>query len=120
MRDKDYNLPAGRTYANMLRKTFGSVGQVPTTVQVPTEEAPGSLFPELDEPERVDVIASLEDEMVRCLEADSRLMDRIDSPDGAAWGSIKALFLVHLPQELDDREQFAFRLVPKVLSRLFG
>jgi DNA helicase HerA-like ATPase len=120
MRDKNYSLPAGKTYADALRKTFGGVRQAPTTVHVPTGEAPSTLFPDLEEPEPVDVMASLEDEMVRRLEADLKLMAKIDSQEGAAWGSIKAFFLEHLPQELDDRDQLSFRLVPKALSRLFG
>lgn len=120
MKDKNYNLPAGKTYADTLRKTFGGVKQVPTTAHVPTGEAPSDLSPDLEEPEPVDVMASLEDEMVRRLEADSRLMAKIDSQEGAAWGSIKALFLEHLPQELDDRDQLAYHLVPKALTRLFG
>lgn len=47
-------------------------------------------------------------------------MARIESQEGVAWGSIKALFLEHLPLELDDRDRLAYELVPKVLSRLFG
>ncbi len=120
MRDKNYNLAAGMTYAETLRKTFGGVRQVTTSAHVPTGEAPSSLFPDLEEPERLDVMASLEDEMVRRLEEDSKLMARIESQEGAAWGSIKAFFLEHLPHELDDRDQLAYQLVPKALTRLFG
>ena len=120
MRDKNYNLAAGMTYAETLRKTFGGARQAPTTAHVPTGEAPSSLFPDLDEPESLDVMASLEDEMVRRLEADAKLMARIESHEAAAWGSIKAFFLEHLPQELDDRDQLAYQLVPKALTRLFG
>ncbi len=120
MKDKNYNLPAGKTYADTLRKTFGGVRQAPSTARVPTGESASTLFPDLEEPEPVDVMASLEDEMVRRLQADSKLMARIESQEGAAWGSIKALFVEHLPPELDDRDRLAYELVPKVLSRLFG
>ena len=58
--------------------------------------------------------------MVRRLNADAKLMAKIESQEGAAWGSIKAFFLEHLPQELDDRDQLAYNLVPKVLTRLLG
>lgn len=120
MRDKNYNLPAVNTYAETLRKTFVGARQASITAHVPTGEAPSSLFPDLEEPERLDVMASLEDEMVRRLNADAKLMAKIESQEGAAWGSIKAFFLEHLPQELDDRDQLAYNLVPKVLTRLLG
>ena len=120
MRDKNYNLPAVNTYAETLRKTFVGTRQASITAHVPTGEAPSSLFPDLEEPERLDVMASLEDEMVRRLNADAKLMAKIESQEGAAWGSIKAFFLEHLPQELDDRDQLAYNLVPKVLTRLLG
>jgi hypothetical protein len=54
------------------------------------------------------------------LELDSKLMDRVHSPEGAAWGSIKAFFLAQLPAELDDRNQLAYQLVAKAMTRLFG
>jgi uncharacterized protein len=120
MRDKNYTLPAGQTYAVSLRRTFGGVRQVATTAHVPSGEAPGTLFPDLEQPEPVDVMASLELDMVRRLESDSKLMAKINSPEGAAWGSIKAFFLEHLPTELDDRDQLSYQLVAKAMTRLFG
>jgi uncharacterized protein len=120
MRDKNYNLPSVKTYADLLRNTFGGIRSATESVHVPTVKDSSSFFPDLEEPEPVDVIASLEDEMVRRLKSDSKLMAKIDSPEGAAWGSIKAFFLQHLRQELDDRDQLAYQLVPKVMTKLFG
>ncbi|MBI4890908.1 MAG: DUF87 domain-containing protein [Acidobacteria bacterium] len=120
MRDKMYNLPPGHTYAESLRRTFPGTRQPVGPVQVPTGEAPSSLFPDTEESEPVDVMANLEDEMVRRLQADSKLMAKIDSPEGAAWGSVKAFFLEHLPPEMDDRNQLAYQLVAKAMTRVFG
>jgi hypothetical protein len=120
MRDKNYSLPPGDTYADSLRRTFATVGQEPITTRLPTGEAPSSLLAGLEEPEQVDVMANLEDEVVRRLESDSKLMAKIDSPEGVAWGSLKAFFLEHLPPELDDRGQLAYQLVRKAMTRLFG
>jgi hypothetical protein len=120
MRDKNYSLPPGNTYADSLRRTFATVGQEPITTRLPTGEAPSSLFPGPEEPEQVDVMANLEDQMIRRLESDSKLMAKIDSPEGAAWGSLKAFFLEHLPAELDDRNQLAYQLVRKAMTKLFG
>lgn len=121
LRDKSYSLPPGKTYAGALRKTFGSARHAPTTPHVATGEAPTRLSSDSEEPESgVDVMASLEDDLVRYLESDSKLMARIDSPEGAAWGSIKAFFGNHLPPELDDRDQLAYQFVPKAMTRLLG
>jgi hypothetical protein len=119
MKDKGYSLPPGHTYADVLRKTFGGAQQAPTTVRVPSGEAPSGLFPEM-ESESVDIMASLEKEMVRRLESDSRLMAKINSQEGVAWGTIRAFFLDHLPRELDDRNQLAYQLVAKAMTQLFG
>jgi len=120
MKDKGYRLPPGHTYAEVLRRTFGGVRQTATTVRVPSVEAPSGLFPEMEDSETVDIMAGLENDMVRHLESDTRLMGKINSQEGAAWGSIKALFLEHLPGELDDRNQLAYQFVAKALTQLFG
>src|SRR5262249_33264619 len=116
MRDKNYNLPGGNTYADTLRNTFVGVQHVTETAHAPEGEVANSLLPDLEEPEPIDVMASLEDEMAQHLKSDSKLMAKIDSEEGAAWGSIKAFFLQHLRQELDDRDQLAYQLVPKVMT----
>ena len=39
---------------------------------------------------------------------------------GMAWGSIRAFFLEHLPEDLDDRGQIAYHLVSKAMNEVFG
>jgi uncharacterized protein len=120
MRDKNYNLPSVKTYADLLRNTFGGIRSATESVQLSIPKDPSNASPDIEEPEPIDVIANLEDDMVRHLRSDSKLMAKIESPEGAAWGTIKAFFLQHLRQELDDRNQLAYQLVPKVMTRLFG
>ena len=123
MRDHDYNQPAGHTYAQTLRSTFSAMRQIATTARVPEAEGAGTLFPpeaEHEEAEPVDVMANIEQRAIDALRADVKLMAKIESSEGAAWGSLKAFFLDHLPTHLDDRDNLAFRLVKKALVHFYG
>jgi len=120
LRDKNYDKPQGKTYAASLRETFPTGRQTSIPVSVPSGEQPLTVSSEAEETEPVDVMESLEGEMARLLQADARLKARIESEEGAAWGAIKRFFLDHLPLELDDRDQLAYDLVVKVMTRLFG
>ncbi len=123
MRDHDYNQPAGHTYAQTLCSTFSGMRQIATTARVPGAEGAGTLFPaeaEHEEAEPVDVMANIEQRAIDALRADAKLIAKIESTDGAAWGSIKAFFLNQLPEHLDDRDTLAFRLVKKALDQFYG
>ena len=121
MRDPDYNQPAGNTYAQTLCSTFSSMRQTATMAHIPDAESTGVLFPtEADEAEPVDVMANVEQQAIEALKADTRLMDKIESPEGAAWGAVKAFFLEHLPAHLDDRDQLAYQMVKKAMDRIYG
>ena len=116
MRDRDYSQPAGKTYACTLNATFGGEiepgpsGRGAATV---TEE-------DAEAPEPVDVMAGIEADAVVALKSDANLMTKLESNEGAAWGSIKAFFLTHLPEHLDDRDELAYQLVKKAMDQLFG
>ena len=118
MRDPDYNLPAGNTYAHRLRRTFDRHG--PGGGTEITATAPIGAQTAQEETERVDVKAEIEAEAIVALRSDKQVIAKLESADGYAWGSLKAFFLVHLPQHLDDRDQFAYRLVKKAMIEIFG
>lgn len=123
MRDHDYNQPAGHTYAQTLRSIFSGMRQIATTARIPEAEGVGALFPaetEAEETEPVDVIANIERQAIDALRSDAKLMAKIESSEGAAWGSLKAFFLDHLPAHLDDRDTLGFRLVKKALVDFYG
>lgn len=123
MRDHDYNQPAGNTYAQTLRSTFSGMRKIATTVGAPEAEGAGALFPaeaEVEDAEPVDVMANIEQRAIDALRSDAKLMAKIESSEGAAWGSLKAFFLDHLPAHLDDRDTMAFRLVKKALVNFYG
>jgi hypothetical protein len=123
MRDQDYNQPAGHTYAQTLYSTFSGMKQMATTTPVQEADGTGTLYPtgaEAEEADQVDVMANIERQAIEALRADTKLIAKIESIDGAAWGKIKAFFLEQLPEHLDDRETLAYRLVKKALDYLYG
>jgi len=120
MRDKSYNMPAGQTYAHTLQATFSGVGEPDADVSSPG--FPRVITPpaEEEEVESVDVMANVEAGAIKALRAEAKLLFKIESTDGVAWGSIKAFFLDHIPAHLDDRDNLAYRLVKKALTQIYG
>jgi hypothetical protein len=121
MRDHNYNQPAGRTYAQTLHSTFSGMRQTAATATIPDDASGDALLAaEVDEAEPVDVMANIEQQAIIALRDDAKLMRKIESLEGAAWGAIKAFFLDHLPLHLDDRDQFAYQLVKKAMDHIYG
>jgi hypothetical protein len=118
MIDSDYAKPAASTYAVSLRGTFAAIGTGGTTGLPKLGEADEELAE--GEPEPIDVMASIESRAIQALRDDSGMRTKIESAEGAAWGSIKAFFLDKLPEQLDDRGQFAYQLVRKAMTELYG
>jgi hypothetical protein len=129
-RDADYNQPAAETYARTLRQQFEATQREAGIPLIPvgepadeSGEAPDQdgLFglDEIEVPKGVDVIAAFETRAIEALRSDEELMGKIRN-SGAAWGSVKAFFLHHLPETLDDRSGIAYALVPKALNEILG
>lgn len=117
MLDKNYNRQAGNTYACKLRETFaGGVQAAP----FPTAGDIAVMEQDADASGPVDAMDRIETAAISALQSDAKLMKKLESPEGAAWGSVRAFFLQHLPEHLDDRDQFAYQLVKKAMERLFG
>lgn len=121
MRDKGYNQPAGNTYARTLRNTFSSTSQpnLPTDI-LPAQNPGGQSSADDVDAEPVDIMADIERKAIQTLKEDTNLMGKIESSEGAAWGSVKAFFMDHLPPHLDDRSDLAYRLVKKAMDSLYG
>ncbi len=121
MRDQHYNQRASHTYAQTLRDTFSGTNQVAQAARIPEAETTSTILPtDAGEIEPVDIMANIEQEAINALQAESKLMAKIESPEGVAWGAIKAFFLDHLRSNLDDREQLAYQLVRKAMDHLYG
>jgi hypothetical protein len=121
MEDPQYNKCSANSFAKTLQATFAPPEQVTppkekkditqATVQFPEESANNTA---------IDVKAGIEARAIEALRNDARLMDKIRSQEGVAWGSIKAFFLCQLPEHLDDRETLAYNLVKKALDDIYG
>ncbi len=135
-RDPKYNLPPGNTFARLIQQEF-PIAAAPAAPQVapasptspeplataamqPTNHAYGNQQFELEtETETPDNLAAMEESATKALREDTGLMNKIKGA-GAAWGSIKALFVQVLPENVDDRDNLAYRMVAKAMDSLFG
>ena len=61
----------------------------------------------------------IEQRAIHALEEDARKLEQIRTR-GLAGGALKGFFLDILPPDLDNRDNFAYSLVPKALNQLFG
>ncbi len=121
LRDPKYDKAAARTFAQTLRDEFDKNlrGEI---VETPGGAPGGSWFGGGEEAEAtaVDVMAQIEARAIQGLREDKKLMGKLQSRDGAAWGTVMAALKDRLPEHLDDRNQLAYYLVAKAMSTLFG
>ncbi len=120
MADPDYKKPQAATYALELRKLFGAAVPIVKPgagVQAAPSQAPLEIET-AEEP--VDVLAQIEARAIAALRDDANMMGRVRSEMGAAWGSLKAFLFEKLPEQLDDRDGIAYRLVRKAMDEIVG
>jgi len=121
MRDPNYNLQGGNTYAQILVDSFIGMQETTPGTIIPKEEITEELLQrDVGLGRQVDIMANIEQKMFSALQYNTQLVEKIESEEGAAWGSIKAFFLEQLPTTLDDRSNLAFQLVIKVMNRKYG
>ena len=123
MRDHDYNQPAGHTYAQTLRSTFSGMRQIATTTRVPETEATGTLFSveaEADETEPVDVMANIELQAIEALTSNSEIRKKIESDEGMPWYGVQKFLMDSVLVHVEDRQQLAYNMLPKVLDAVYG
>jgi hypothetical protein len=125
MRDPDYNRPAGKTVAQSLRVAVSpAVTVVPADVPEERLPAEGAEEPEEQEPERIfeatrDAKQTMESQAIAGVRANTNTMAKVASEDGMPWYGFQVALKEGLP-EIDNRDQFAFNLVPRALSEIFG
>lgn len=111
--DRDYDRGSIATYASELR---AQTGYVP-----PSSLDKSDVSLEQNEPlapEAIDVLRSLEDKSIQSFK-NSQNVEKIKA-GGVPWGALNNFFKDCLPENLDQREEIAYRLVPKALSAVFG
>jgi hypothetical protein len=134
VRDPEFSRGAAETYAAELKHRFdrlalsavrgeqpgaGDDGQAPVVPPEGDEDTPLFTLDGGDGGEPIDVFASLEDRAIEALERDADMIARLKS-SGVPWGALNAFIEKELPEELEDRRQIAYRLVPKAMDRIFG
>lgn len=123
MRDPGYNQPAGHTYARTLRSTFSGMRENSTVACVPEAQGTESLSSgeaEAEDTEPVDVMANIEQRAIEALRGDEDSRQKLESSNGMPWYGVQKFLIDHLPEELEDRRQFAYNLVSKAMNDLFG
>ena len=118
MRDKEYNLPPGNTYARVLHDTFDGVGQIESVDRLRT--IGGDAAPLEEHGESIDIMARLEARAIERLRSDNATKSKIQSKEGLPWGALLEVLKNGLPQQLDDRDRLAYELVPKTLNQIFA
>lgn len=123
MRDPDYNRPVGNTYAQTLRGIFARIGQASMMTRVPETGDIGAAVPtdlEPAEAEPVDVMATIERQAIEALRSNTDIRQKVESPDGIPWYGVQIYIMDNLPEHLEDRRQFAYNLVSKVMNAVYG
>lgn len=134
LRDPRYDGTAAATYGRALREEFeGQLREVGVPIATAagsndsagdTGRMGGSLNGQFDlggdiAAPGVDVVGAFERNAISAVRGNADLMGRI-SGGGAAWGTLKAFFVDHLPGSLEDRDSIAYNLVPKALDEILG
>jgi hypothetical protein len=106
--------------AQSIRDAVSPPGVAQPVSIVPAEEP---LEPEL-EPDRpfepvADAKQTMESQAIAAVRANTKTMTWLTSEDGMPWYGFQLALMEGLP-EIDNRKQFAFDLVPRALSEIFG
>lgn len=123
MRDHGYNQPPGHTYAQALSSTFFGMRQTATSARAPAAEGAGTLVPaevESEEAEPVDVMANIEQRAIEALRGNTEIKQKLESANGMPWYGVQQFLINHLPEQIEDRRQFAYNLVSKAMNTVFG
>lgn len=119
MRDPDYNRPAGRTYAHVLRSIFADAIESTTTTRIPDSELVKERESAIEEGEPVDIKATIERRAIEALRNNTEIVQKLETT-GFPWYGVQQYLSEHLPEHLEDRTQFAYYLTPKAMNEIFG
>jgi len=118
MKDPEYNNLAGNTYARQLHTTFNIANKAELDLE---DNEPLLVNSNAnDVVESHDVMGNIETRIIDEIKKDIKLTSKMKSTDGVAWGTIKAFILGHLPDHIDDRDNLAYNMVPKIVNNILG
>jgi DNA helicase HerA-like ATPase len=120
MLDPDYNRAAGKTVARAIRDAVSPArGTEPASDKAPTEREEERQEPDLTIEPVADAKRTMESQAIMALRANTTTMAKVLSKDGMPWYGFQVALRDCLP-EIDNRDRFAFNLVPRALSEIFG
>jgi hypothetical protein len=124
LRDPAYSRAPGDTYARQLRDTFEHMMAQNGDTPPPPHSALSFPGPQPDSDEEsdapLDVMARLRHRALEAFRANRSFQDQLRSTEGMPWFRLQKFFMEELPEELEDRRDFAYSLVPHVLNAVFG
>ena len=125
-RDPEYNQPGADTAAVGLRQRFSSAlasarRSVPadTTPPAPKATVSATQHEEQDVDEEQDTLATYEDASIETFKNDREFLDKLKQY-GVPWKGVQEQLKGSLPDVLSDRDNIAYRLVPKAMTAVFG
>ena len=120
-RDPHYEMPAAPTFAAHLAES-GVVAEPAENVGEP--EGEGALGSEEDgsisHPEEEDQLAILGEQIATHIRANQRIFQGLQSPEGIAWGTLKAEIIKKLPRDTHNIDDRAYKMVPSIVDMLLG
>jgi len=125
-RDPKYDQPGADTAAAELRYRFNAAlasarrlvpaDTTPSALQATMTEAPHDE-PEVDEEQ--DTLATYEDASIEAFKNDKAFLNRL-TQYGVPWKGVQEQLKKFIPDVLSDRDNMAYRLVPKAMTAIFG
>jgi uncharacterized protein len=129
VRDPDYEQAAVVTYAGQLRERLDAsltavVDKAKTgplvARAVERVERIAAETEESEPAEEVDVLTRMEQLAAEAVQKNTRMMDWMENGYGVSWWRLQKFLMELLPETIDDRKDFAYNLIPRVLDQVFG
>jgi DNA helicase HerA-like ATPase len=122
--DEDYSGKAVSSYACQLKDKFDAAiagNQQPQKEGVKPREVEdqGVLAAELEDEGDIDVLEIHSARAIEAFRNDHQTLERIRN-NGLPWKGVQEALKRHLPDILDDRDQFAYNLVIRAMDEVFG
>lgn len=124
--DSEYNKPGADTYALKLGQKFRSIVEEARKVTVGTSASfnnqskgtQSSQDPDIEQEEQIDAMEIIFSSVVARFKLDTTTINKIKS-SGLPWRGVLEKIKELLPPELENRDDEAHKLVPRVMEEIF-
>ena len=119
--DPNYSQGEVETYAKKLKANL-SVSDHPTEefLRSNTEDTNLGSDEEQNIEPPIDFMKKMKVKVLKGIKADAQTIRKIESKDGVAWKGVMEAIKNYLPPGIDDPDQTAYNLVPKILTEIYG